>query len=276
MACTVGAGANEPRSLSAVAERIEHNGDGFGWWVVETANFRVLHRTDRVLARQAALTAESARAATYRKWFGQDAADWTLRCEVVLYENGIAYAQGTGVSMSLPGYTRVKHEGERVVCRRIDLNGDATELLSAVLPHEVNHAVMWSELGRAGLPRWAHEGMAVLSEPRARIDKHLRNLPAHYRGGELFSLSELILLQGYPERQRFGAFYAQSVSLVEFLASRSEPPTFIRFLRDCQRHGAEPALRQHYGASLAELEYQWAGYALEPRPAQTAAISLEP
>jgi hypothetical protein len=228
-----------------------------GWSVVETANFRVLHRHDLGLARRVAVVAENTRAAMYSKWFGHPVADWSPRCEVVLYERGLDYAQGTGLSAGLPGYSSIQAEAGRVVGRHIDINGDAEDWLCTVLPHEVTHVVLWSEFGRGGLPRWAHEGIAVLSEPRARIEQHLRNLPAHRYGGELFPVSELVGLTGYPERHRFGPFYAQSVSLVEFLAGRKSAEVFIRFLRDGRRHGYEAALRRHYAWSLAELEEHW-------------------
>ncbi len=275
----IAASARPARAADTVpilGEGIEHGGACAGWRVVETANFRVLHRHDLGLARRAAGVAESTRAAMYEKWFGKPASDWSPRCEVILYEHGVAYAQGTGLSASLPGYSAIQAEAGRVVRRHVDINGDAEDWLGAVLPHEVTHIVLWSEFGRGGLPRWAHEGIAVLSEPRERALRHLRNLPAHRHGGELFPLSELIRLTGYPERHRFGPFYAQSVSLIEFLANRKGAEVVTRFLQDGRRHGYEAALRQHYSCTFADLEEHWARYAFGAELAAPPALVVTP
>ena len=58
-----------------------------------------------------------------------------------------------------------------------------------VLPHEATHVVFAGRFGDRMLPHWADEGMAVLSEPRERIDLHLHNLPQHRVNGELFPLA---------------------------------------------------------------------------------------
>ena len=47
-----------------------------------------------------------------------------------------------------------------------------------MLPHEATHVVLAGQFGDQPVPRWADEGMAVLTEPRDKIDRHLRNLPA--------------------------------------------------------------------------------------------------
>lgn len=228
-----------------------------GWCVVETASFRVMHRFDVALARTVAEAAERARIEVYHKWFGKVVANWSIPCEIRLHSSAAAYAQETGVSGALPGYSRVQEESGRVIGRRIDLNGALADVLGAVLPHEVTHIVLWSEFGRDGLARWAHEGIAVLNEPRERAELHLQNLPSHRDRGELFGMAELLRLQGYPERHRFGPFYAQSVALVELLVSRKNPVTFTSFLQDARRHGYAAALQRHYALSVAELEQQW-------------------
>jgi len=66
-------------------------------------------------------------------------------------------------------------------------------------------------------------------------------------------------LDDYPRNPRFvGAFYAQSVSLVEFLANQKGAQEFTLFLHDSMRYGEEKALQRHYGyQSFTELEQQW-------------------
>src|SRR5262249_44646602 len=92
-------------------------------------------------------------------------------------------------------------------------------------------------------------------------------LPACRARREQFTVSELMNSQDYPEPRRIGAFYAQSISLVEFLSSqKGGPPEFIRFVRDGLDNGFEAALRRHYGfRDFGHPEQRW------PQPTPGAA-----
>jgi hypothetical protein len=149
-----------------------------------------------------------------------------------------------------------------VVVRRIDLRCDDPNLLVAVLPHETTHVVLAGQFGDIPVPRWADEGMAVLSEPRDRVERHLQNLTRCRQDGHLLGLRRLMQLENYPDPQYLGAFYAQSVSLVDYLAADKGPQVFARFLRDGLRGGYEPALQKHYGCrNFEELEQRWGQHA---------------
>ena len=50
-----------------------------------------------------------------------------------------------------------------VTSQRMEIRGDAKQLLNSVLPHEVTHTVLAHHFGRP-VPRWADEGGSVLSE----------------------------------------------------------------------------------------------------------------
>jgi hypothetical protein len=105
--------------------------------------------------------------------------------------------------------------------------------------------------------------VAVLTEPQARIRLHLDNLPKHRSDGVLFAAADLFRLENYPQAHLIGPFYAQSVSLVEYLSTLSGGPrTFMQFVQDGLDHGYEPALRKHYGIpSFADLEQRWQAHA---------------
>ncbi|MFO0843356.1 MAG: hypothetical protein U0797_13315 [Gemmataceae bacterium] len=146
--------------------------------------------------------------------------------------------------------------------RRVDIRGDDPNFLVGVLPHETTHVVLAGRFGQHHVPRWADEGMAVLSEPRDRVELHLRNLPTHRRDGTLFGVAELMKMADYPEPRRVGAFYAQSVSLVDFLTKKKDAATFSRFLREALDGRYDAALERHYGyRSFADLELEWHGHA---------------
>jgi hypothetical protein len=242
----------------AAVRRLDRNRDG--WYLVESANFRVFHHQAPELAEQVARAAERARTAALRKWFGQSGGDWDSRCEVYLYETAEDFRRATGAPAGVPGTTRTRAEGDRVVSRRIDLCREDATLLAAVLPHETTHAVLAGWFGDNPLPSWADEGMAVLDEPERKIHAHLLRLPGYRREGELFEVKELLQLRGYPQRRYLGAFYSQSVSLVDFLVREKGAETFTRFVRDGLRDGYDKALRRHYGWGLEELDVRWRGH----------------
>src|SRR5262249_3754210 len=118
-----------------------------------------------------------------------------------------------------------------------------------VLPHETTHAVLVGRFGRHDVPCWADEGIAILTEPRAKIDHYLKNLPMHRSRRELLPLANVMGSRGYPkEKRQVTPFYVQSVALVEFLsAQKGGPQEFVRFVRDGLEGGYETALRRHYG-----------------------------
>jgi hypothetical protein len=129
----------------------------------------------------------------------------------------------------------------------------------------VTHAVLAGRFG-ARVPRWADEGMAVLSEPRDRVEAHLRHLPRWREEGRLFSLRRLMDQEEYPDPRDWGSFYAQSVSLVDFLVDAKGAPAFADFLREGLREGYGPALRRHYGWTWRELERRWHEHAFPEEP----------
>jgi hypothetical protein len=241
--------------------KVAHGPDDGGWSVAETANFRLFHRQPRRLAEEVLRVAERTRADQSSKWFGAISITWEPKCRVYLYGSGGGYRQATGAPATSPGHTEVSVEGGRVIARHIHLHGPREPLLTAVLPHEVTHAVLAGRFGAAPVPRWADEGMAVLAEPRDRVEAHLRHLPRMRTDRLLYRVEQLVNLHDYPPPRAVGAFYAQSVSLVDFLSRQKGARRFSAFVRDGVRDGYEASLRQHYGWDFAELERRWQRHA---------------
>jgi hypothetical protein len=230
----------------------------------------VLHRQSRDFAEQVARVAEETRAAMSQKWFGDVPSTWTPRCDIWLHATAEDYARETHAPRWSPGHSTIHREGERVTMRRIDLRCDIERLTDAIIPHETTHQVLCGRFGSHDVPRWADEGMAVLTEPRDRIDLHLRNLPAHRQEHTLFAVGQLVKMPNYPDGRSIGPFYAGSVSLVEFLCGLpGGPRTFTAFLRDGLDQGYEAALKRHYGMdSFAELQQRWEQHAFASTTAQ--------
>lgn len=254
----------EPSSGAVTVRHGERTQEG--WLVAETTNFRIYHNQSREMAEQAGRVAERTRADMQKKWFGATGPSWNPRCEIYLHANGQDYSQATHAPSTSPGHSsfNLEVDGGRLLSRRIDLHCDDMNLLVAVLPHEATHAVLAGNFGKQPVPRWADEGMAVLSEPRELIERHLRNLPQHRYDHQLFSMRQLIQMNDYPDPAYVGAFYAQSVSLVDFLVKEKGAQVFTQFVHDGMRGNYEQALQHHYGfQNFEDLEARWVRFAFQ-------------
>jgi len=241
------------------ATTVSHRGQNKeGWQVAETRHFRIFHRMDAQQAEQIAQIAEQTRATMYRKWFDVEEVDWQPHCELIVHPNVASYTQMTGVPANSPGHSRIESDPSgRIISRRVDVRLDIAAMAETVLPHETTHVVIAGMFGNAPVPRWADEGIAVLSEPNEKIDLHRRNLAKHHKDGLLFGLKELMELKDYPHPRQIGSFYAQSVVLVEFLTSKRGPKTFSEFVKDGVRQGYETALQRHYNMTFTQLDQAW-------------------
>lgn len=235
--------------------------EGKGWALAETANYRVFHATSEAQAARAARLAEAARTALSSRWFGAVPPNWSPRCDIYLHPTVVGYSRATKVPQTHPGHSSIGMDDKtgEVVSRRIDLRMDDVNLWSSTLPHEVTHVILAGHFGKnQHLPRWADEGIAVLSEARARPGLYTQMLPAARREDKLFRVDVLLRLDDYPDASRVALFYAQSISLVDFLVKKSGPVTLTRFIRDGLSSGYEPAMKKHYGyASFKEMEQDW-------------------
>jgi hypothetical protein len=231
------------------------------WHVRETANFRIYH-TDPVQAEQAAQAAEAARTQQARRWGSSAArAPWSPRCDIYLYPTPKDFAQLTGQPETSPGFSTMAVNGNRIIARRVNLRADHPQLLAAILPHEVTHVVLADLFTQQQIPRWADEGMAVLAEPPAEQASRASELTEPLREGRVFKLSELMAID-YPSAEAWNLYYAQSVSLTQFLVEQGNPEQFVSFVRIAQRKGVEIALRESYHIEdFAELENRWQTFA---------------
>jgi hypothetical protein len=147
-------------------------------------------------------------------------------------------------------------------------------MLGAILPHETTHCILAGQFGPFPVPRWVDEGVAVLTEPAAKIDLHRRQLARLSPMRDMFSISQLMEMPDYPGRDHIGAFYAQSVTLVEFLVQLRGPRVFTQFVRDGLRQGYQTALQRHYGyRDYNELQSRWVQFALQHGAAQSGAFA---
>ncbi len=242
---------------AAPSSSIRHSDAGNGWKKAETTNFRLLHAQEATYAEQFLRAAEQHRAAAFTKWANTAPANWEPTCEICLHVNGASYAQATQQSATSPGHSSIKMPNGKITSRRIDLRADNPDLAGITLPHEITHVVLADLFPDGSLPRWADEGMAVLSEPRSQVERYLKTMVRLRNESKLIPLTKILTRTEYPDAASVTVFYVESVSVVEFLVNRKGAPEFIQFLRDATS-GFDAALQRHYGLNnVAQLEEAW-------------------
>jgi hypothetical protein len=233
------------------------NNNADGWKVAQTEWFRFFHKESYEECEAIARIAEKTRLDMHRKWFGGDGEAWHAPCEVVIHRDVESYTQLTQVPGTSPGHSRIETDpGGRIVSRRVDVRSNFWGMKENILPHEITHVVLAGQFNGKYPPRFADEGIAVLSEPQKQIDQHLKNF-ANTDPAKIFGMKELMELGDYPKPSRVPTFYAQSVSVTHFLTAKKDPVTLTNFLRTAGKKGYEAASQEHYGVTLAELEREW-------------------
>ena len=246
------------KTTSAIQHRSQRPDE---WLVMESANFRV-HYTDAAFADQVLQVAEHTRRAAALKWLGEgNLPPWNPKCDIYLHPSALAYSHATGVGIDSPGHSSIgaaTGDASRILSRVMHLHVDDASTLVAILPHETTHVTLAGQLGTKPIPRWADEGLAILSEPEDRIQRHLSAAPNILAEARSFTAAELLQLDEYPAPGMMAAFYGQSVAVVSYLTDLRGPQAFTEFLRTAQRDGYEAALKKHYSMNgFADLDNRW-------------------
>jgi hypothetical protein len=243
------------------------------WQMVTTANFRIYH-VDPALAARVAAAAEAARRDQLKRWSKQPArAGWQPPCELYLYPTAKHYATMTGQPEDSPGFSTMGMNAGRITSRRINLRADHPALVQAVLPHEITHVILADHFTERQIPRWADEGLAVLSEPVDEQQRRAADLVKPLADNRLFAV-DVLMNMDYPDERYWNLYYAQSVSLTRFLVESGSPAQMIQFLQESQRDGYETALRRVYKIEgFADLQRRWVVYARSNAQAQGVAAN---
>lgn len=230
------------------------------WLEISSQNFRVYFVSDDdALANETAVKAESVRSKVYGDLFAQTPQDgWRGKCDIYIHRTVKSFQVACSPRASTPGYSRVTLRGNRVISRRIDLLADGSDLVDAVLPHEISHVILASEFTDQPPPLWVDEGLAVLAEKESMKRAHERSIEQAIARGTWLSSEQLIGMKDYPAEELRDLFYAESVSLVEFLVSRRDARYLVDFARAAAQKGVEAELLRAYGfTSFRQLDQSW-------------------
>jgi hypothetical protein len=192
-------------------------------------------------------------------WFGSATEEWSPRCDIVVHPTVNEYVRELGpASRQSSGCASVDIQHGKVAKRRIDLRADADDWMNSALPHELTHVILAEKFTSKQIPRWADEGMAILTEPVGRQTERRQSMQNALARSVRLTAGELMSVANYPTAERRDAFYGESASLVAFLIERDSPARFLEFLQMSQNRGVDQALAEVYGIrSSSELDIQW-------------------
>jgi hypothetical protein len=246
---------------------------GQSWQVVETTNFRILSYSTQPVDATVGEACERLRESLCAKWHSSNAAGenpataWSPKCDIVLHPNDASYLREVGAgATSTVASSLVDHKEGRVCLRRVDVRSQQTKWETASLPHELTHVILADCFVGHLVPRWIDEGAALLADPTEKQMRHKAEMAGAVADRSAFRVVELLTLEDYPANHRWGAFYGQSLSLVEYLTQQRSTDDFIRFVNLSFDKGYDASLREVYGvADIAELERYWQSRSALPR-----------
>jgi hypothetical protein len=183
---------------------------------------------------------------------------WDNRAKIYIYDNAQDYQQVTGHPAWSSGcaYPRQKI---------IHTFPYAKKFFDVVLPHEMGHIIFREFVGfdNSAIPIWLDEGVASYEQP-LKFSEAQALVKEARDNNRLMSLQELFKSdpQLMSDTYRVSLFYAQSVSIVDYLVKKLGQDTFVSFcqqLRD--KNDFEKALSSNYNLSnISELDEDWRRY----------------
>jgi hypothetical protein len=136
----------------------------------------------------------------------------------------------------------------------MEMEGELERLLADVIPHEVTHCVLADHF-RCPLPRWADEGISLMSESEEERSRHLKVARDTANAGKFIQIRALFASREYPKEVM--GFFAQSYWVTKFLVEKKDRATFVTFVTDGMKDW-QIAAEKHYGfASLNDLETEF-------------------
>ncbi|VAX35347.1 hypothetical protein MNBD_UNCLBAC01-30 [hydrothermal vent metagenome] len=189
---------------------------------------------------------------------------WNERVKVIVYPNKDIFLQETGQpAWSRGGAGRHK---TAIHSRLIVTYKQEDGFFDGILPHEISHLMLNDFLGSGvPIPLWLDEGIAQLQEPTKRMVAHqiMRN---SVRQGDYISFASLMSqdIRGETDTKKVKIFYAQSISIIDFLIKKYGSNKFGQFCRQLKNGKTlEEALRATYTLSIESvdaLEQRWVEY----------------
>ncbi len=181
------------------------------------------------------------------------------KIHVYIYRDAVEYSKVTGQPGWSGGVNKVSFIGAAIAQREIHTFQTANAVLDSILPHELTHVVFTEAVGgRARVPRWLSEGVAVLEEPPFKTRYYENLVRTRVKAGGHIPLSKLFAMTDYPNEEAIRLFYGESHSVVKFLIARYGRPALVRYCQQLGGKEAKTALQDVFGyREPADLEAVW-------------------
>ena len=188
--------------------------------------------------------AEMHRRAIAKLWLGKELPNWTKQCPIRVTIGGEAASGATSFSFAA-GFN----------IQGMQLSGSIQDVIENRLPHEVTHAVIADHF-RKPIPRWADEGIAILSERTDEQKRHDQVCKEMLKQGRAIRISSLF---GMTEYSRDATVtYAEGYSVVHFLMGLKGRAPLLEFVKTGMSDGWELAAKRWYDfESVSALEHAW-------------------
>ena len=186
---------------------------------------------------------------------------WEERAKIFLFSTRESFLRNTGQPVWSGGYA--DRDSHTFRTKTIITFKQEQEFLDGLLPHEISHLILHDFIPRAGqIPVWFDEGVAQLQEKSKRemVRGMMRDLVL--RKGEIpFNLFVRLDIRKERDPQKAGIFYAQSLSVVDYLRAQYGADAFGRLCRGLRDHRSfEEALSAAYPGvieNFSDLGKKW-------------------
>ena len=185
---------------------------------------------------------------------------WEDRAKILLFHSQKSFVETTGQPPWTGGYA--DRDTYLFNSRVIVTYKQEQKFLDGLLPHEISHLILRDYISDHQIPMWFDEGVAQLQEPAKKevADRIMRTLVG--KGAYIpFAILMVWDIRREKDTQKVQTFYAQSLSVVEFLVETYGGDSFsrlCRYLRDGKEF--EDALKAAYSntlPSIEDLEHKW-------------------
>ena len=185
---------------------------------------------------------------------------WDKRVKIYIYRTAEEFRKAAGISKEWPvGMARYKE-------KEIISYKWSAGFVESLLPHEITHLVFRDFVGdKNNIPLWLEEGVAVREEEGRRpgdielVKKLVRE--KSYIAIELLTKMDI---RNEPNAEAARKFYAEAVSIVNFLMEKygvSRFTLFCRQLRDGRSiDEAISSVYTGYMGNMGDLEKRWVEY----------------
>ncbi len=191
---------------------------------------------------------------------------WNERVKIIIFKNQKQFAEKTGQPLWSRGYS--SSHSKLFQSRLIVTYRQEEDFIKGLLPHEISHLILRDFIGfDKPIPVWFDEGVAQLQQ-ESRLIMARQLMKSVVKQNRQLPLKTLFSMNVYQQNNQdiVALFYAQSVSIVEFLITKYGRSAFKRLCRQLRDgRNFEEALRIAYpsGAkSIEELQQRWSNYLL--------------